>query len=74
MKGDNWNWMRHWSGRTFSFDSRFGAYGTANKVQGKKDALERAASIRRKGNLARITLERQDYGSWWVVWSAGKKK
>ena len=74
MKGDNWNWMRHWSGKTFAFDSQYGAYGTANKSQGKKDALERANALRRKGGLSRVTLERHDYGLWWVVWSHGVNK
>lgn len=71
MAGKNWNYLRHWSGKAFAYDSRYGAYGTGNKAQGKKNAQERASALRRAGGLARITLERQDYGSYWVVWSHG---
>lgn len=67
-KGFN-NLRREIGGHVFLFDSRFGAHGTGNFHQGKKDAQERADSIRRQGRLARITKERMDYGIWWVVWA-----
>ena len=60
------NMRRQWDGYVFHFDSRFGAYG--RKAQAKRDAQQRAAVIRRRGEMARVTYEKMDYGVWWVVW------
>lgn len=64
---------RHFGGVQYERDGRWGAYGEGNRKQGKIDAEEHARALRNDGYLARVTLERMDYGQWWVCWKGPKK-
>jgi len=57
---------RHWGGKTYEFYNRHGAYG--QRKEAKALATTDAEELRRDGFLARVTMERQDYGIWAVVW------
>jgi hypothetical protein len=63
---------RKFNGHLYVQDGRWGAYGEGNHNQGKLNAEEHARGLRNDGYLARVTLEKQDYGKWWVCWKGPK--
>lgn len=65
--GEGVNRIRRYGGNVYEYYCRYGGRDSDSE-ESKTNANITASELRTKGCLARVTLERQDHGVWWVVW------